>query len=162
MKILDIYGGTQITEEEKEGLFPKAELTHIHIGAIKTEILAGYDIVIFNHSLMYLAPNEVPDVVVRAAGALNPNGELWMLTPSLEWAANCIVYQNESPALQATIYGIGGGYKTGYTIVMLRLLIEKHCELALRMAQQEPIRVTMKDGSMVTAFQNRVIGWKSP
>ena len=160
MKMLDIFDGTPIEDEEAEKIFPDVEVTHLDIMEVDSAIIAGYDIIILNHCLMRLRPNQVPAFAERVAGGLNSKGELHLVTPSLEWAAGCIVYDNPNPAIMTTIYGITGGYHTGYTIIMLRDIVERIGGLVVRFAHQEPISVTMKDGNVVNAVQNKVIGWK--
>jgi hypothetical protein len=87
-------------------------------------------------------------------------GEVWIIVPSLEWAANEIINQRNSLAVQATIFGGQldpfDAHLCGFDLANLRRQVEI-CGLIVRKAYQSPFSFTL-NGKEYGSLQNIVIG----
>lgn len=157
MKILNVFVNEAL---DIAGMFPNAEITAMSAGALRAKKPKDeYDVVVMAHSLQRLEPMDVPDTVKRLADAAKMLGEVWIITPSLEWATKESEKESPSPALH---YVLCGGkddpHRCGFTIMWLRSLMAE-AGLVTRQARHDVYTVEMS-GQPVQVLQNRVIGLK--
>lgn len=154
MKALDVYAGKP---NALEAQFPGAEVAHMSIEDID---LARdfYDVVYCSHALPTIDRAKVPSVVDSLRKCLKAGGELWLITPSLEWAAGQVLANEPNPLAQVVLFGLDIPSRTGYTLLWLRSLVE-NAGMITRRAFQGPytIRVNEED---VQLPQNVVIAMR--
>jgi hypothetical protein len=94
------------------------------------------------------------------AGALKNMGEVWVLVPSMEWACAEILSMRHTLAVEAHIFGGQRGpwdfHKTGFTMRMLRILLESQ-GLLIKKAFQSQYVIEFEKEPFV-AIQNIAVG----
>jgi SAM-dependent methyltransferase len=149
----------------------KPDYVHDIRKPLPKELVGGFDLVMASHILEHVERGRVILAVQHMASALRHMGELYVITPSLEWCAGEILKGKLTAGVQACIYGgpepdMANGYyhHTGFTLEWLRWLIENPGGLILRQARQTEfdIHMTAADGETrdYTGVQNVVIGAK--
>lgn len=133
MKVLCIgYGAEQVARQ----FWPEAQID-------KTELRPGnkrrdYDAVVSYHALPLVSIRENQEAVNAWVECIRQGGELYLFTPSLEWAAEQILSEEPSPALPLHLFGMqtrqGEFYVSGYTMRDLRYLCDK-AGLAVKFAK---------------------------
>lgn len=153
MKILDVYLDKP---NDLRKLFQGAEVDHAQI---QTMLDKHYDVIYCSNSLQGVEAKEVTRYLRVFCEQLNDRGELWVITPSLEWAANEALNKEPNPVLNYVLYGPKEyPTRTGFTLALLRNLIED-AGLIARKAYQEQVLMQTSKGDIIVP-QNVVIGWK--
>lgn len=103
-------------------LYPEAVIDTTDLATSKKQI--GYDVVIAFNCLNRIPFRKVKDVAREWLGVLKPGGEMAILFPSLEWAAEQILSANPSPALWLHLFGAQQNpkqfYCSGFTLMNVR------------------------------------------
>jgi len=87
-----------------------------------------YDAVMANGVLQCSADQNIPEVLSGWRRCLRPDGEICIMAPSLEWAAQQIRAEHPSPLTLVHLYGPtldGLAHLTGFTMRRLRSLVEQ-------------------------------------
>lgn len=153
MKILDVYA----KEPNEYPDFKGHEIDHMPIEELAaSDATLEYDLVVAWHSLQTQERENVPATVQLLADAAKDRGEVWIITPSLEWALQQIKLDKPSPLFTLAMFGSEDKpHRTGFSIAWLRNLAEG-AGLITRSAVQEAVKM----GSGEIAIQNVVIGAK--
>jgi len=154
MKVLDIYAGKEHNLSEQ---FPNAEVEHIIITDVD-QCYGEYDVVYCSHALQSINRTQVPVVIDMMKKRTKQGGELWLFTPSLEWAAGEILKNEPNPLVQAVLFGFDNQNRTGFTLLWLRALLE-NAGMITRRANQGPYQVNVND-QVETLPQNIVIAMR--
>lgn len=124
------------------------------------ELRGQFDLVLVSHVLEHIGRKKVFDAFRHSISAVKNLGEVWFITPSLEWAANEIINQRDGVHVQMLLYGDQnnewGFHKCAFTLASLRQMVEI-CGLLVRKAYQSPFTV-IGNGREYGAIQNIVIG----
>lgn len=87
-----------------------------------------FDFILMSHVLEHVSINKTHDVLLKLHDLLVPGGQLHVMVPALEWAADLILKENVPMAAIMHIYGHqadGGQYhKNGFTLMRLRLYVQ--------------------------------------
>lgn len=159
MNVLQVYLAKPF---EIKDLFPKASIDLVSLTQLKESGLGQrtYDAIYCAHVLQCVEPGEVPALIGSLVNALADRGELWILTPSLEWAMAQALSEQPDPLINYVLFGNADyPHRSAYALVWLRALVE-NCGLIPRRATQEPYSVTNQDGQKRQLPANLVIGWK--
>lgn len=115
-----------------------------------------FDIVYCSHVLEHIDRVKVIPTIRNLTQALANLGELWVLVPSLDWAASEIVQGRSAGAILALLYGSQDTpfqyHRVGFTLRDLRVLMEA-MGLVMRKAYQSPFTVVI-DETRYTCIQN--------
>ncbi len=156
MRVLDVYAGK---ENKLEAQFPGAEVVHENIVDLDRAFRSGvYDVVYCAHALPTVERTMVPTKVEIMKACLVTGGELWIITPSAEWAAGQVLAQEPNPLAQMVLYGFDANYHSMYTLLWLRALVES-AGMITRKAFQGPWTINI-NGEEVTLPQNVVIAMR--
>lgn len=158
MKILALYG---VKEQDLSSLVaPDAEIVQKCVkDVMDLPVDEKYDVVLSRHSLTLLEPELVPTVLVRMCELVKPWGEVWAITPAMEWAAAQCYSDNPSPLFHHLLFGGKEAHnRCGFTLEWLRNLIESQ-GMSIRQSTQQIWEIPFGDNK-VQALQNVVIGWK--
>lgn len=127
------------------------------------ELQNRFQIVFVSHVLEHVERHRVLATVANLRTAVKDGGELWLLVPSLEWVAKELMKDQPSPAVLPAIYGSQAGeyqyHKSGFTLFMLRQIVEK-AGLIPRQAYQGPLVITLND-KRYDALQNILVSMRS-
>jgi SAM-dependent methyltransferase len=155
-------------------IFPKAHITTLDIDTtVPADIHADarhlpdslhgqFDVVFASHVLEHFPAHETLEVLKEWVKALRPMGQLHVIVPSLEWAAEEILSEQPSPALIGHLYSDSttpwNVHRTGFTLPMLRHYV-RAAGLSVIMAGSGlyPIQHA---GQVYRAEQHYVIGVK--
>lgn len=126
-----------------------------------------FQLVLASHCLEHVERSMVIPVMQNLANVVAPRGELWLVVPSLEWAASQIIQKKETPAVQLAIYGGAEADKpnfyyhhSGFTLMSLRDLL-RHVGLVEKGAYQQEYKVKINGIEQeLPLMQNLVIGAK--
>jgi len=129
------------------------------------ELQDAFDLVVCSHVLEHIDRVDVVRTVQNISTTLKNMAELWVLVPSMEWAASEIIAGRHSRSVEAHIFGSQTNeyqyHKCSFTLNALRTLFD-HTGLLVKKAYQSPyaIRYTDRDGEVVEdlCIQNVVIG----
>jgi SAM-dependent methyltransferase len=173
LKVLDAGSGYDQTPVKT--FFPNSTITRLDINKeVKPDIVhdltkpfpkkyhGQFDVVFCSHILEHIDRLKVIEAMKYLATALKPGGEMWVLVPSLEWAAREILNHRNYTAVQGLLYGSQNDpwqyHKCAFTLPLLRDLMTKHGGLVVRQAFQSEIYLNYNPP--IPAMQNIVIGWK--
>ena len=142
-------------------LFPDCDITVLDDNNLPEQIEEGsYEIVYLGHILQRYPREQVGEIIKQFITYLKPYGELWVVVPSLEWAAKA-VYSKDQPGIvpYVMLYGRDDDpHLSGFTLNWLRVAMQVN-GLVVRKAVQEYVHVM--DGDVETkAVQNFCIGFK--
>ena len=122
-------------------------------------LIRQFDIVYISHVMEHIDRMKVIEVFKNVIQAVKDRGEVWVIVPSLEWAANEIINHREGIHVQMNIFG-GQTYpldyhRCGFTLAGLRQMVEL-CGLFIRKAYQSPFGIVY-NGNEYPSLQNVVI-----
>jgi hypothetical protein len=173
IKILDIGSGPQSVAsaifsgiEDKEivrldaSLDVNPEILHDITQPLPEELRSNFDLVLASHVMEHVERSRVVEAFRNAMSAVKNLGEVWIITPSLEWTANEVINKRDGVHVQALLYGTQDSswdlHRCGFTLASLRQMVEL-CGLIVRKAYQSPFTVMM-NGREYQCIQNIVIG----
>lgn len=142
---------------------PQYKPTYLHDAAtIPQELYGKFDLVFASHVLEHFPWYETHNVLVEWRKALRVGGELHVLVPSLEWAAEQILSGHPSKAINGHLYAGSQTqwdvHKAGFTLPILRAHFE-HARLAVALAESGPYPIAIS-GEIMRAEQHYIIGRK--
>jgi hypothetical protein len=107
-----------------------------------------YDLVILYHQLQLVDQQKVAPALRRYVDCLREDGEIVIVVPSLEWAANQIATKDDTPTLAyISVYGLPNEpARCGFTLLQLRNLMGHFPDLQLVLATDEAYVVTLGQG----------------
>lgn len=153
-------------EFETLDINPAYNPTYVHdiTQPFPEEMYDKYDILFVSHVLEHIDRVKVLDTLRNLRKILKEGGEIWVIVPSLEWAANQIVMQDTLPtSVQAVIFGGQlteyDYHKCGFTLASLRQVLGM-TEYLPRKAYQGSFGIELYSGKIETAAQNIVIAVK--
>jgi len=124
------------------------------------ELRSQFDLVLAAHVMEHIDRNKVVDSFRNAISAVRNIGEVWIITPSLEWTANEVINKRDGAHVQAMLFGSQENeyqtHRCGFTLQSLRQMVEI-CGLIVRKAYQSPFTVIV-NGAEYACIQNIVIG----
>lgn len=176
MKILDIGSGKEsvaslvfshIEDKEIVRLDADANLNpdiiHDITKELPKELKGQFDIVYVSHVLEHIDRSFVIGTFINLSAALKNLGEMWIIVPSMEWAAQEILNQRDGRHIQGMIWGGQNTswdyHRCGFTLSALRQLFEL-TGLVVRKAYQSPFGIVLDGDKQVNCVQNVVIGAK--
>lgn len=140
----------------------KPDVVHDITKPFPTELQGSFDVVYASHVLEHIARLDILPTIDNMASGLRNMGELWVMVPSLEWAASEVLKDQPSPVVQAVIFGSQNNefqyHKTGYTLYALRGLLQR-AGLIIRQAYQGVFFIEM-ESAVYAARQNIVVGMR--
>ena len=165
MRALDLGSGkTQVSKH----LWPECEIVTVDMdpksGATVTADvrhlpdLGQFDYVLASHVLEHLGRLEALPAVQHWMDYLLPGGQLHILVPDLEWAAEHIVLSDEPPTAQHLmhIYGLQTSeweyHRSGYTAQVLRSLLQR-AGLKIERLESMPYLIQLPNVEPVRARQ---------
>lgn len=105
----------------------KPDVVHDVTQPLPEELRGQFDGVFLSHVLEHFPWRVVVPVLKNLREALKPDGEILVLVPSLEWAAQQILSDTPSAGLQAHLYGAQTNewqfHRAGFTCVGLRQVL---------------------------------------
>lgn len=126
------------------------------------ELYEAFDIVVASHVLEHIDRDMVIVAIKNMARAVRVGGELWIMVPSMEWAARQIRQGNNNPVVQAIVFGGQHAeydyHRAGFTLLDLRQLMDI-IGFATRKAYQAPLGIGI-EGKTYDAIQDIIIGYK--
>jgi predicted SAM-dependent methyltransferase len=171
MKVLDVGCGDKT---ECRTIFPDADITTLDINPdVKPDIIADiiqplktkrkFDTVFMSHVIEHIPRLSVVPVLRNVAQVLNKQGKMYVITPSLEWAARQIVTDEDlHVSVLASIFGSQDDqwqfHQCGFTIMLLRQAV-RMAGMQDMEAYQSSYTINMESGP-IKAQQNIVVGWK--
>ena len=175
MKVLDVGSGKNSnaagilsipegTEYELTTLDanPTDEPDYVHdiTEEFPANLLDAFDLVVCSHVLEHIPRIKVPSTFKNIHKTVKNMGELWVLVPSMEWAAREIVEGRHSLAVEANVFGSQMDdyqyHKCSFTLSALRHLFDE-AGLLVKKAYQSPYLVAF-DNVEQLCIQNIVIG----
>jgi SAM-dependent methyltransferase len=172
MRVLDVGSGYESTART---VFPDAEVVRLDAnqGArpdvchditrpLPKKLIGKFDVVFASHVIEHIERKKLDQTFNNCISALKPGGKLWVLVPSLEWAAQEILKGNENMAVHGTLYGGQAHpwdyHKVGFTMNALKLMFTMH---GLRITQAKNTEFgVLYDGKPLQGYQNVVVGVK--
>ena len=171
MRVLDVGCGDKT---ECRTIFPKEKITTLDVNPdLKPDIVADitqplkidekFDTVFMSHVIEHIPRLSVVPTLRNISQVLNRQGKLYVITPSLEWAARQII-DNEDlhVSVLASIFGSQDApwqfHQCGFTIMLLRQAI-RMAGMQDMEAYQSSYTIEMESGP-IKAQQNIVVGWK--
>jgi SAM-dependent methyltransferase len=176
LKILDIGSGAQsvaalvFADEEKEitrldansDLAP--DVVHDITTPLPESLIGQFDIVYCSHVMEHIDRIKVLPTLQYLSKALKDRGELWVVVPSLEWAAREIIRGHDGLHIQGHIFGGQNTpwdyHRTGFTLSGLRQSLEV-AGLVIRKSYQSPFQIetTIDDQKKIfNCIQNVAVG----
>ena len=146
---------------------PRKQLVaDLPIGEVRQEDLRNidqikekFDIIAAVACLQCMEPSKVPTTVEKLASMLNLKGELYITTPSFEWAAEQINNPEPHPLIHMVMCGTEKiPHRSVFTLLWLRQIIQQ-AHLVPRYATPELYQLTV-NGQPMEMVRNYVIGWK--
>jgi predicted SAM-dependent methyltransferase len=146
----------------------KPDLVHDITKPFPKKHFEAYDIVMASHVMEHIDRMKVMDTMQHLYDALKVGGELYVIVPSLEWAATEIYFGRNTHIVQATIFGgqnhSADYHHTGFTLDWLRFLVENMLHMSIRKAYSAPFTIESVDEegnkSVTQSMQDVVIGLK--
>lgn len=173
MKILDIGSGvasvaalvfSDVKDKEivrmdaNESLKP--DIVHDITTPLPENLLGQFDVVYVSHVLEHIDRLKVIQTLAFLSKALKNMGEMWVIVPSMEWAASEILHGRDGLHTQGMIWGGQNTewdyHRCGFTLASLRQLFEI-LQLVVRKAYQSPFGIVMGENEF-KCVQNVVIG----
>jgi len=150
------YTITTIDADEEEN----PDYVHDITKEFPEELLDAFDLVVCSHVLEHIPRDGVGKTFQNIRNTLVNKGELWVLVPSIEWAAGEILDGRHSVAVEAHIFGKQDSpwqfHRSSYTLQALRFLFERS-GLLVKKAYQSPYLIAFGKDEFV-CIQNIVIG----
>lgn len=142
---------------------PQYKPTYLHDAATIPPGLHGkFDMIFASHVLEHFPWYDTLSILKEWRKGLKVGGQLHVLVPSLEWAAEQILSAHPSKAINGHLYAgcitQWDVHKAGFTMRILRTLFE-HARLAVAMAESGPYPIAIL-GKIMQAEQHYVIGVK--
>lgn len=138
----------------------KPDILHDIREPLPEDLYGKFDILYISHVLEHIDRGAVIKTFRQLVMAVRNFGEVWVVVPSLEWAANEIINRREGLHVQMNIFGgqlhPWDTHKCGFTLLALRQLMEL-CGLIIRRAYQSPF-VILAEGKRFGSLQNVVVG----
>lgn len=142
----------------------KPDIVHDITKPLPSKLHGQFDIIYCSHVIEHLDRNRVIPTLGHLKKGLKNLGEIWVLVPSLEWAALQIINNRQAgPEIQGLIYGSQTGpyqyHKVGFTLVDLRVVMES-LGYVIRKAHQAQFQIAFNfDGQnkVYDVIQNVVI-----
>lgn len=135
---------TRLDGDEKA----KPDVLHDITEPLPEELRNKFDIVYMSHVLEHIERDKVINAFRYTISALKNMGEVWIVVPSLEWAAGEILKKNDGIHIQGMLFGGQlhplDFHHVGFTLMGLRQLAEV-CGLLIRKAYQAPFEVHLAD-----------------
>ena len=126
------------------------------------ELKGQFDIVYCSHMMEHIDRNKVFTALDNLIAAAKDMGEIWVIVPSMEWAANEILRGRDGIHIQGHIFGGQSNeweyHRSGFTLSALRKLFELRGVL-VRKAYQSPFTLGYENREF-QCVQNVVIGLK--
>lgn len=172
MKVLDIGSGpnsvASITFEGAEilrlDIDPELnpDVLHDITKPFPPELHGQFDAIYCSHVLEHIPRAQVIGTVMNMLAPLRVGGELWVIVPSLEWAAREILKDQPSSVMIPHIFGSQSNewqyHRCGFTLNLLRQIFEL-AGFVPRQAYQAPFIIT-SSGKDFPSLQNIVVGMK--
>lgn len=162
LKALVIYHGEPIKNprEKLVGGLPIASCDQIDIMTLEEHKTERYDIIAVFMCLQCLEPKKVPDALQIMHNMLNIRGELYVVAPSFDWAAEQAFTEEPHPMVHMMICGTEAvPHRTVMTLQWLRRLME-FLGFVVRVATPEQYKVAIDDKTNINLVRNLVVGWK--
>jgi hypothetical protein len=138
----------------------KPDITHNITRPLPRSLWDSFDIVLASHVLEHIDRDKLAETFGHLTKPLVNQGEIWVLVPSLEWAAAEVLANRHSCGVEAAIFGGQRGewdyHRSGFTLRQTRFLFETE-GLLVKRAFQAPFVITVGEVSF-RAIQNIVIG----
>ena len=126
------------------------------------ELKGQFDIVYCSHMMEHIDRNKVFAAMDNLIAAAKDMGEIWVIVPSMEWAANEILRGRDGIHIQGHIFGGQSNeweyHRSGFTLSALRFLFESR-KILVRKAYQAPFTLGYENREF-QCVQNVVIGLK--
>ena len=171
MQVLDVGCGDK---QQCRTIFPDAKITTLDIDPeTKPDVVADitaplefpgkFDVVFMSHVLEPIPRLPVGPTLQNGAAVLQRQGKLYVITPSLEWAARRIVRDEDlHVSVLASVFGSQDSpwqfHQCGFTMMLLRQAV-RMAGMQDMEAYQSSYTIDMESGP-VKAQQNIVVGWK--
>lgn len=140
--------------------FNKPDILHDITTPLPKELHSQFDIVYMSHVLEHIERQKIINTVRYTISAVKNLGEVWIIVPSMEWAASEIIHGRDGAHVQGMLYGAQHNpfdyHRVGFTLKGLRSVMEI-CGLITRKAYQSPFQIQMDD-VLMNCVQNVVIG----
>jgi hypothetical protein len=117
-----------------------------------------YDAILCYHALQLVEFDKVPGALRDMALSLVDGGELWMMTPSLEWVATQAITNKPHPLLNLYLFGDRVHARSAFTLLWLRIEMEK-AGMITRRATQGEYKIKVGE-QVIDMIQNVVIGMR--
>lgn len=138
----------------------KPDILHDITKPLPEELRNQFDIVYASHVLEHIDFMKVIATFRNLTGALKNMGEIWVVVPSMEWAASEIINKREGIQIQGTIFGGQNHpldyHRSGFTLRSLRHMVEL-CGLFPRKAYQSTFGIDFQN-QQYECVENVVIG----
>jgi predicted SAM-dependent methyltransferase len=119
----------------------------------------SFDVVYVSHVLEHIDRDQVITVLKNVIACLKDGGEIWLLVPSMEWAAEQVMHGRDHAGIQLALYGgqqnPNDYHRSGFTLNALRFMVESQ-GLFVRKAYTAPFLLGIY-GKEYQALQNIVI-----
>ena len=130
--------------------------------SLPEELKGQFDIVYCSHMMEHIDRNKVFAAMDNLIAAAKDMGEIWVIVPSMEWAANEILRGRDGIHIQGHIFGGQSNeweyHRSGFTLSALRFLFESR-KILVRKAYQAPFTLGYENREF-QCVQNVVIGLK--
>lgn len=160
----DIWGECGEVETLDGEAANKPTYTHDLRQKLPDELRGRYDYVLASHVLEHIDRGHLGQAIDNLVDALQPGGQLCILVPSLEWAAERIVRGEDNMAVQGMLWGgqrDGNAWDVHYCGFTLKALVMicRMRGLDIVMAGQMPFAIT-SNGKELAAMSNYVLAKK--
>lgn len=157
MKILNLYS---VAPADFSKMFDPDENEIVQEPIANLQNLDGkYDRVLCRHSLSILEPETIPATFDKLAELLADWGELWVITPALEYFAAQCYSESPAPVFHQVVFGSPMAHnRCGFTLAWLRSLVETE-NLSIQQARQQKWEIPYQD-TVIPVLENIVIGRK--
>lgn len=166
-KLLDVGSGPEKGNTAR--FYPKMEIVRLDVDPdvqpdivhdvltpLPPELHGQFDGVFLSHVLEHFGWRAVVPVLKNLRDALKPGGEILILVPSLEWAAEQIMAEHPQATLQAVLYGSQSNdwqyHRSGFTLTGLRQVL-RHAGYIEEYVAQGDFHIRMNDRDY-TSLQN--------
>lgn len=122
-------------------------------------IVGKYDLVVLCNWLQQAEQPQVLKLLRYYASLAKDGGQLVVIVPSLDWAANEVAFNdNPSVATFIAIYGTPSEpHRCGFTMNWLRIVLAQTPGLVLEYANTETVIIHKSDGKQDMARQNVIV-----
>lgn len=172
MRILDVGSGPN---SALASLYPDAEVVRLDADdALSPDVVMDltsdefqawgpepFDLIWMSHVMEHLSYRDALAVARKLGALLSAGGQLHVKVPSLEWAAEQILWETNNPAVPFHIFGGQFNpwqfHKSGYTMTSLRQLVAAGAGLRVGAATREMFQIGV-GGDTYDAEQLYVVG----